>query len=107
MERARFEAMVSQLEEKSRRSPPTLFAALDGMRQQLKGPRFHHVLLVGDLNAGVIQRPRLGVFGWPSNYLLLGLPLLEALSPQEALAVVAHEYGHLACARGARPSLGC
>src|SRR6185436_18953469 len=26
----------------------------------------------------------------------LGLPLLEALSPEEALAVVAHEYGHLA-----------
>ena len=70
------------------------------MRLQLKGPRFHHVLLVDDLNAGVIQRPRLGVFGWPSNYLLLGLPLLEALSPEEALSVVAHEYGHLAGAHG-------
>jgi Zn-dependent protease with chaperone function len=75
---------------------PALFAALDDMRRKMKGPRFHHVLVVDDLNATVVQRPAFGLIGWPRNYLLLGLPLLEGMAPQEALAVVAHEYGHLA-----------
>lgn len=79
---------------------PALFAALDDMRQRLRGPRFDHVLIVGDVNAAVVQRPAFGLFGWPRNYLLLGLPLLEAMPAEEALSVVAHEYGHLAGSHG-------
>lgn len=75
---------------------PALFAAMHDMRRRMKGPRFHHVLVTNELNAAVVQRPLFGLIGWPRNYLILGLPLLESLSPQEALAVVAHEYGHLA-----------
>ena len=79
---------------------PALFAAIDSMRQRMRGPRVHHVLLVDDVNAAIVQRPALGLVGWPRNYLLLGLPLLEGMSESEALAVVAHEYGHLAGAHG-------
>lgn len=79
---------------------PALFAALDDMRRRMKGPRFDQVLVVDGVNAAVLQRPAFGLVGWPRNYLLLGLPLLEALPPQEALAVVAHEYGHLAGSHG-------
>jgi Zn-dependent protease with chaperone function/3-phenylpropionate/cinnamic acid dioxygenase small subunit len=79
-----------------RAQAPALFAAIDDMRRRMKGPRFHHVLVTDDLNAAVVQRPLFGLAGWPRNYLILGLPLLDALTPQEALAVVAHEYGHLA-----------
>jgi Zn-dependent protease with chaperone function len=79
---------------------PALFAALDDMQRRLKGPRFHHVLIDDEMNAAVVQRPAFGLFGWPRNYLILGLPLLEGLQPDEALAVVAHEYGHLAGAHG-------
>lgn len=75
---------------------PALFDAMANMRRRMKGPRFHHVLITDDINAAVVQRPAFGLFGWPRNYLILGLPLLESLTPQEALAVVAHEYGHLA-----------
>jgi len=75
---------------------PALFAAMDEMRRRMKGPRFHHVLITDEVNATVVQRPLLGLIGFPRNYLILGLPLLESLSPEEALAVVAHEYGHLA-----------
>jgi Zn-dependent protease with chaperone function len=84
----------------TRAEAPALFAALDDMRRRLKGPRFHHVLIDDDMNAAVMQRPAFGLFGWPRNYLILGLPLLEGLQPDEALAVVAHEYGHLAGAHG-------
>ena len=79
---------------------PTLFASLSEMRARMKGPRFHHVLLLDSSNAAVVQRPAFGLIGWPRNYLLLGLPLLEAMPPEEALAVVAHEYGHLAGSHG-------
>ncbi|CAH0351006.1 M48 family metallopeptidase [Aquabacterium sp. CECT 9606] len=79
-----------------RTQAPALFDAMDHMRRRMKGPRFHHVLITDEVNAAVVQRPLFGLFGWPRNYLILGLPLLESMSPDEALAVVAHEYGHLA-----------
>lgn len=84
----------------ARSDAPQLFAALYRMRTQMKGPRFHHVLVVDSVNAAVSQRPAFGLVGWPRNYLLLGLPLLESMPPEEALAVVAHEYGHLAGSHG-------
>lgn len=84
----------------TRAEAPALFEALDSMRRAMRGPRFHHVLVVDEVNAAVVQRPAFGLVGWPRNYLLLGLPLLECLAPSEALAVVAHEYGHLAGAHG-------
>lgn len=74
---------------------PALFARIDELRRRMQGPRIHHVLLTEDLNAAIVQYPRLGLFGWEENYLMLGLPLLLAMSEEESLAVVAHEYGHL------------
>jgi Zn-dependent protease with chaperone function len=87
-------------EEITRAQAPQLFAAMDAMRKQMRGPRFHHVLITDEMNAAVVQRPLFGLFGFPRNYLILGLPLLESLAPAEALAVVAHEYGHLAGSHG-------
>lgn len=84
----------------TREQAPALFAALDDMRRRMRGPRFHHVLLINEMNAAVVQRPLFGLIGFPRNYLLLGLPLLESATPDEAMAVVAHEYGHLAGAHG-------
>jgi Zn-dependent protease with chaperone function len=98
--RTAFEAVFTRLSAPSgtavaRAQAPALFAALDNMRLKMRGPRFHHVLINDELNAGVVQRPLFGVLGWQRNYLVLGLPLLETLTPEEAMAVVAHEYGHL------------
>jgi Zn-dependent protease with chaperone function len=91
---------VPQGREVSSADAPPLFEALRDMRRRMRGPRVHRVLLVDDVNAAVVQRPAFGLAGWPRNHLLLGLPLLEALSPEEAMAVVAHEYGHLAGSHG-------
>jgi Zn-dependent protease with chaperone function len=78
-----------------RRQAPELFALLDELRQQLKAPRFHRVLIDRDFNAAVSQIPRLGMLGWQTNYLLVGLPLMQSLSPEQFRAVLAHEIGHL------------
>lgn len=74
---------------------PALFARIRELRRRMNGPRIHHVLLTDELNAAIVQHPRFGLFGWEENYLILGFPLLQTMSEEEALSVVAHEYGHL------------
>ena len=74
---------------------PRLFERLDEIHRHVGGPRVHQVLLTREMNAAIVQHPRLGLFGWEKNYLILGMPMLQALSEDEAFAVVAHEYGHL------------
>jgi Zn-dependent protease with chaperone function len=94
----RFPSPEGQPLERSRH--PELARLVEHARAELRAPRVHRVLLTGDLNAAVVQVPRLGLFGWPRNYLLLGLPLLDALSLEETRAVLAHELGHLSGADG-------
>lgn len=79
---------------------PELFEALDALSGKLESPRFHTVLVTDDFNAAVVQLPRLGVFGWYRNYLLLGLPLLKTLTKAQFVAVLAHELGHLSGGHG-------
>lgn len=79
---------------------PMLFSELKKLSRKLKAPRIHQVILVPEYNAAVVQTPRLGVFGFSKNTLLLGLELLLSLSPAQAEAVIAHELGHLSAAHG-------
>ena len=83
-----------------RKDCPELFQLLAKIRKRLKGPRTHAVLLNADFNASIVQIPRLGLLGWQKNYLLFGLPLMQALSPEQFTAVLGHEYGHLSGAHG-------
>ncbi|MGE5660126.1 MAG: M48 family metallopeptidase [Actinomycetota bacterium] len=79
----------------TRQQVPHLFELIDDLREVLKAPQLHRILLTPDFNAGIVQIPRLGVLGWQQNYLLIGLPLIQALSPEQFRAVLAHELGHL------------
>lgn len=79
---------------------PQLFGAIDEVRRVTRAPRVHAVLLTNEMNAAVVQVPRLGLLGWPRNYLILGLPLMQMMSPDEFRAVLAHEFGHLSGAHG-------
>lgn len=74
---------------------PALFALVKEVEEAVQAPHVHSVLLTDEFNAGVVQIPRLGFFGWHKNYLLVGLPLMQALSAEEFRAVIAHEMGHL------------
>ncbi len=79
----------------TRAEAPALFAELDDLRRRLRSAPFDSVLVVTDYNAAFAHRPRLGVFGWNRTYLLAGLPLMETLSKEEFIAVLAHECAHL------------
>lgn len=81
----------------TRAEAPGLFAALDKLRQQIKGPRIDAVYLDTSFNAWALSRP-LGGFWfvpWRRHFIGLGVPLIQTLSADEALAVLAHEYGHI------------
>jgi Zn-dependent protease with chaperone function len=86
--------------EVTRRDAPALFAMLDEVRTAIQGPKVHTVLLQGDANAAIVQIPRTGGFFGSRNYVVLGLPFLQALSAEQCRAVVAHELGHLSGAHG-------
>ena len=83
-----------------RAEAPQLFDLCELLRKWLRGPRIHRILVTDDFNASIVQISRLGLFGWPRNYLIIGLPLMLAMSPSKFEAVLAHEYGHLAGAHG-------
>ena len=79
---------------------PALFDLIRDVCARLDAPRVHRVLLTPEFNAGISQVPRLGWLGFHRNYLVLGLPLVQALSPEQFVAVLAHEFGHLSGAHG-------
>ncbi len=84
----------------TRSDAPELWAEIDRVRQDVGAPALHGIILNGQLNAAMAQTPRLGALGWYRNEMILGLPLLRSLGEDEARAVVAHEFGHLAGQHG-------
>lgn len=78
----------------TRAMAPRLFELLDLLQRRLRVSAFHHVRITSDFNAAVLMIPRLGVFGWNTSYLYLGLPLMHATTLDQFTAVLAHELAH-------------
>ena len=68
---------------------PALFETALRLSRDVRAPQVHEVILDGSFNASVVQIPRLGVLGWSRNYLTVGLPLLDALTPEQFESVLA------------------
>lgn len=86
--------------ELERHNASGLFDLTDEITKAINGPTVKHVLVNDEFNASVVQVPQFGMFGWLNNYLIVGLPLMRALSPEEFRAVLAHEFGHLSGKHG-------
>ena len=87
-------------QELDRHEAPALFDLIDEISKALNGPKVKHVLVTEEFDAAVAQIPQFGMFGWLNNYLIVGLPLMRALSPEEFRAILAHEFGHLSGKHG-------
>ena len=72
----------------------------DPVRRSVGGGEIEAVVIVDDLNAAVQQRPKWGLLGPGSNYLIVGAPMFHVMSPEELSAVIAHEFGHLSHEHG-------
>src|SRR5512141_361027 len=90
-----FPANLPQGRELTGTEAPQLFRMLAALHERLQGAPIHHVLITKEFEASIVQCARFGLLGGYRNYLVLGLPLLNALSAEELLAVIAHEYSHL------------
>lgn len=76
-------------------SLPKLFEEVESVRRKVNAPCPDKVILDGSLNAAVAQLPGRGFLSAGESILVLGLPLMAALSPEQFRSVLAHEFGHL------------
>lgn len=85
--------------ELQRSDAPHLFEMVEEASNALKTPQPQRILLNDQFNASIVSLPRWG--GLTSEtFLNVGLPLMQALSPEQFRAVVAHEMGHLSSRHG-------
>jgi Zn-dependent protease with chaperone function len=78
----------------NRAKVPALVQEIDALRLQLGVKPLSQIILTDNLNAAMVQTPRLGIFGWHKTTLVLGIQLLMTLTPEEARGVIAHELAH-------------
>lgn len=82
------------------REYPQIYNFINDIRTKAKCPRINKIKIDFNFNAYIAEIPRIGIIGWHRRYLVVGLPLMFALSSQELAAVIAHECGHLSKAHG-------
>lgn len=78
-----------------RQDYPSLYTEIDAIGERLQAPKIHEIILTSDCNAAISQTPRLGIFGWQKNTLIIGLVLMMSMDKAQFLSVIAHEFGHL------------
>lgn len=83
----------------ARNDAPQLYDFIERTCDALSAQRPAQILLNDSFNAGVVTMPRIGIFG-RKVYLILGLPVMKALSPEQFEAVLCHEIGHISGKHG-------
>jgi Zn-dependent protease with chaperone function len=79
----------------NRQEFPELAQLVDKLAREIGVGNLKRILLVPEFNASVVQVPKYGAFGFADNYLMIGLPLLQSISPNQLIAILSHELGHL------------
>jgi heat shock protein HtpX len=87
------DAFVAPGPELTPHAQPALHAELAAVADAVGEPVPPAVYLAGDVNASVAEISA-GLLRGRRRIMILGLPLLAALTPRQLRAVVAHEYGH-------------
>jgi Zn-dependent protease with chaperone function len=73
---------------------PALVAEVERIRRATGAPRLSGIVVTDELNAAAASVPRaMGLLG-TRHFLVLGLPLMQALDRAQFAAVLAHEFGH-------------
>ncbi|MEN9492695.1 MAG: hypothetical protein RJA63_3144 [Pseudomonadota bacterium] len=83
-----------------RKETAKLFALIDKVRTKSARIRIDGVRLTGEFELRLHPTPRLGLFGYARNTLMLGLPLMQILSRKEFAALLAHEIEHASGSQG-------
>jgi len=74
----------------SRQEFPFLFEAVDQLADAMQVKRIDGIIIDDEFNASVVQ------VGWRRMKIIkIGLPLFSIMEPEEQLAILAHEFGHI------------
>lgn len=77
-----------------------LRALIEEARQSVNAPPIHQLHVDEEFNAGIWQRKRFGFWGARKNYLVVGIPLLLALSTDQFRCIIIHELAHIRSGHG-------
>lgn len=83
-----------------KKDAPELFEFIQKTCSDLRASRPKRVLITDSFNAAIATMPRIGIFG-RKVILLVGLPLMKTLSPEQFESVIVHEIGHISGKHGA------
>jgi len=79
---------------------PALQAEVERLRVAVGGPPLAGIIIDDRMNAAAASVPRmLGLLGH-RHYLVLGLPLMQSMGPEQFASVIAHEFGHFGAGHG-------
>jgi Zn-dependent protease with chaperone function len=79
---------------------PALEREIERLRREAGAPPLAGIVIDTDLNAAAASVPRLLGLAGNRHFLVLGLPLLRVMSPDEMASVIAHEFGHFGGGHG-------
>ena len=62
---------------------PELFSLVQQLRSHYKRPTIHRIIITGNYELDIIRTPRFALPVWLSNTLVIGLPVMQSLSPRQ------------------------
>lgn len=72
---------------------PELFKLVQQHRSYFKRPEIHHIVITANYELDIVKTPMWALPVWSTNTLLIGLPVLQSLSPKQFECVVARRIG--------------
>jgi len=72
---------------------PELFKLVQRHRNYFKRPVIHRIVITANYELDIVKTPMWALPVWSTNTMLIGLPVLQSLSPQQFECVVARRIG--------------
>ena len=72
---------------------PELFKLVQQHRNYFKRPEIHRIVITADYELDIVKTPMWALPVWSTNTLIIGLPVLQSLSPKQFECVVARRIG--------------
>jgi hypothetical protein len=94
---ARFKAALPTGVVLDRKKAPALFVLVNDLRQQYGAPWIDHVMISGEFELDIAKTPYCALPLWSTYTLVIGLPLVQSLSPTQFRCALARRLGQ--CSR--------
>jgi Zn-dependent protease with chaperone function len=76
-----------------RKKAPALLELVDELRRQYRAPWIDRVVINGEFTLDIVNTPYSALPAWSTNTLVIGLPLIQSLSPDQFRCALARRLG--------------